>query len=181
MSTLLYAVAGVLVVVSCGLCVYAWVTRDRDGAEADGAAFFHRHPTGEEYQEVLARRAQERAEREQRADTAWATFAGLDAPSALTLPRLPSRADVERWREQWLGYVPPWQRETATTGVLPAPGGTRLVTRYAAAVERYRHGAGSLGELLAEMDLLAAQHIRAVADGPADGIGVLALAEGVSA
>jgi hypothetical protein len=171
MSTLGYWVAALLVVVSCGLCVYAWITRDRDGAETDGAGFFYRHPSAEEYDTVLARRAQERADREQRADTVWATFAGPDAPPGLTLRRLPSRAEVERWREQWLGHVPSWQRETASTGVLPAPGGTRLVTRYAAAVERYRHGAGSLGELLAEMDLLAARHIGELA-------GPLALAAG---
>jgi hypothetical protein len=56
--------------------------------------------------------------------------------------------------------------------------GTRLVTRYAGAVERYRQGGGSLGELLAEMDLLTAQHIRAVDDQPESPGEALALAGG---
>jgi hypothetical protein len=145
MSAFLYWTAVVLVTVSCGLGVCAWLTR-KTGAEPADAGFFYRHPDAEEYQAVLAGRARSRAERERRADAVWATFAG------------PPRDEVMAW----LAHTPSWQREIAPNGVLPSPGGTRLVTRFGAAVERYRHGAGSLGELLAEMDLLAAQHIRAV-------------------
>jgi hypothetical protein len=172
-SAVLYAVAGLLVAVSCGLGLHAWRTRARDPAEGGDAGYFYRHPDAEEYQAVLAGRARSRAERERRADAVWATFAGPGAQTgALVSRRLPPRAEVEAW----LAYTPSWQRETDITRVLPPPGGTRLVTRFGAAVERYRHGAGSLGELLAEMDLLAAQHIRAV-----NSPGTLALAEGVSA
>lgn len=156
MSAVLYAVACVLAAVACGLGLYAWLTREKDREPAD-AAFFHHQPSAEEYETVLARRVRERTERGRRADTVWATFAGPGAQTdGIVTARRPSRSEVE----QWLGYVPSWQR----AAVLPPPGGTRLVTRYAAAVERYRHGAGSLEELLAEMALLAAQHIRAVTE-----------------
>jgi hypothetical protein len=174
MSTALYWLAGLLVAVSCGLGLYAWRTRDRDDP-APGGAFFHRQPTTEDYERVLARRAEDRDEREQRAAATWETFAGPHATTGgIVTARMPSQAEVEAW----LGYVPSWQAETASTGVLPTGDGTRLVTRYAGAVERYRQGGGSLGELLAEMDLLTAQHIRAVDDQPESPGEALALAGG---
>ena len=157
MSAALYWTAGLLVAVSCGLGLYAWLTRDRDDS-ASGGAFFHRQPTAEDYQRVLDRRAEDRAEREQRTEATWETFAGPNTTTGgIVMARMPSRAELDVWRDVQAVFPPSSQR----TMVLE-PGGTRLVSRFAAAVERYRYEDGSLGELLAEMDLLAAQEIAAV-------------------